>query len=119
MSEVEHVTGVLVKLDRGDLSLSEFAHNIICKLGLDTDKHYDPTDPLEGLMDLCYEQYIQYGGEIYQIIDRADPDPYDDIYDCKKMPGSKNKFTFNVRYYDGGCCLTEALGKALDKLDKK
>ena len=62
------------------------------------------------------EEYLIYNGFVYEI-NSVDFDPCDDI-----MTASENKnrsIDFEVKFYNGSCCMKEALETSIDKMNAK
>lgn len=73
----------------------------------------------EALLDgPFYKQFAIYKNNVVEIIEDKEIQ-YDDIFYASKMQGEKNIYNFVVQYYNGGCCLSEAVEEALDYAFKK
>lgn len=68
----------------------------------------------DALLEEHYDEYIIYDGNLYSIGDLEDVDIYDELFKSKRID-DKN-IGFEVKYYNGGCSLTEAIHQALDNL---
>lgn len=105
-------TGKLVKLDISPFTKEEYAEKILEGKKV---KYYDTY--LEGLLDKHYETYFEYKNELYKILDCNSEEEDADIFVSKSC--KDGTIDFITRYYDGGCGFSEALGYALDNLDKE
>jgi hypothetical protein len=70
----------------------------------------------ELLSDEFYEQYYINGKTIYRVY----PETLDSEYDFfEANTNVENGYDFHVMYYNGGCCLSEALDYAIKDLKSK
>lgn len=69
----------------------------------------------EEFKNLCYEEFYIYEDKVYKIVKEA-LNPYEDIFDAKK--GVDGEIIFELKYYNGGCCMSEALEESLKKIPK-
>jgi len=72
---------------------------------------------VECLLDQHHREYAVHNDKIYEVhIEEQDPDP-NDIFNATHDPDGTINFV--IRYYNGGCGFNEAIGYALDGLDKE
>ena len=110
MSETRHYIGKLIKVDNpNNLSTEDLAKEI---LNVDSFESYYNSFS-EKLISDNYNEYFIYNGIIYKI--EAKDYEYEDVYIATK---NENRFDINVKFYDGGCSLDEAIETALNKLKK-
>lgn len=113
MSEVQHQSGKLVRLDR---KLNETLEEQ-CKRVLEVtelDKYC--SSYREQLQQTHYEEFIIHNDTLYQVKDLVKHDPDEDLFKIKKINGSD--FEFEVKYYNGGCGLEEAIESAFEELEQ-
>jgi hypothetical protein len=74
-------------------------------------------DPMEylGMSDL-YERYIFYKNKLHRVEDFEELDPYGDVQVLNANPDGT--FSFEMRYYNGGTCLSEMIEESLEQLNK-
>ena len=65
--------------------------------------------------DATRDQYFIHDAKIYEII-KEDTDPYDNTYNA--YPNKDGTINFEVRFYNGSCCLEEALAEAMKEMNK-
>lgn len=114
MSEVDWYVGKLVKVERLENELLENQCKRICEelnIRLDHLQYHD--NYIELLLDEKYNEYIVYDNTLYSI-SKQRKDEWDDIYEASQ--NEDGSISFNVKYYNGGCNLNEALNEALEKL---
>ncbi len=107
MSDYEQYKGTLTPVDDIEVKAEESAIRI---LGDKYDKEYGAE---EQLTDEYYKDYVIYNDRVYKV-DKEEQDPYDDIMDA--TDNGDGSFSFHVKYYNGGCCMNEAIEGAMDKL---
>jgi len=95
MSETVHYKGKLIPTGK---TMAEF------------DPEIEDIDMFE---DHYYEKAIIVNGLVYEIKYSKVYD-YEDIFTSSK--NSDGSISFEVKYYNGGCCLGEAIEEALDSL---
>ena len=67
------------------------------------------------LCDEGYQEYVAAHGVIYKV-DNTEIDPYDDVYEAEKQPDGSYRYT--LKYYNGGCCFSEAIETALERAEE-
>jgi 3-methyladenine DNA glycosylase AlkC len=118
MSECESHQGRLVKFPKLDgEKVLDCVHRYIKEHNIVISQYaIDCTDVGELISDCLYNKLFLYKDEIYEICDFMMED-YEDLYVAKEV--KEGEFEYVLRYYNGGCCLTEALEHALNKLKIK
>ena len=115
MSEVDWYKGKLTRVNRKENETLEQ----LCRRILDKENKFKRDwhdDYRDALLDECYESYTEIKGEIYRI-EKERKDECDDIFEAHK--NEDGTINFEVKYYNGGCCLSEAIEIALRKLNKE
>ena len=110
MSETVHYKGVLRKVERQEGETLEEQ----CKRLLDNKdipSYYDSYE--ECFSDECYDKFTIYNGIIYNI-EKEDVGTDEDIFNAKIE--DNGEISFEVRYYNGGCGLEEAIEEALKNI---
>lgn len=113
MSETVHYKGKLIRADKlPNETLEEQCKRILELIGqctyCEVDEFY--TSYAEMLTDEYYQQYIIHRDDLYQIEYRS-LDMDDGIFITKPIPYG---YEFEVKYYNGGCGFSEAIGYALN-----
>ena len=62
------------------------------------------------------QDYIEKDGVLYEVIQKQGVDADDDIFEATQNPDGTIDFV--VKYYNGGCGFYDAIGEALDSLNK-
>jgi len=111
MSETEHYTGELIKIPKTS-SVEDMCKQICQESGMLETGYYETwREALEYDFD---KDYFIYDDVIYKV-DLVENDPYDDIFRASKSCNGRIKF--EVKYYNGGCCFSEALKEALKGIE--
>lgn len=111
MSEVDHYSGKLIEIPK----LKNETLDEQCKRLLKVDKlnkHYGTFQ--EMFEEELYEEYKIHKNVIYKLEEKKYIDCSDDIFVAHK--NNDGTIAFEVQYYNGGCCFSEALDYALNKL---
>lgn len=113
MSDYEAHYGKIKKVETG-LSCEEFAKQEFIKLTKEEDlpKGYD--NFIEALRDESEEFYF-IDSNIYKI-ENTELDGDSDVFRYKEL--EDNSIEYNLRFYNGGTCLSEQIQKIIDKVDK-
>lgn len=109
MSETESRVGKLKKLD---VDVNKFIEEFIGDVEIPN--YYDTK--MEYFRDEYYEKFIIHGGVLYEVIEDTSFDAEIDIFEATEKDGI---ISYTLQYYNGGCSYDEAIGYALDKLNKK
>lgn len=113
MSEMEYHTGVLRSLDMSK-GLEETAKEICERKG------WKPWSVdcswVEALEDDGHGMYVVVNGIIYEV-DDSDIDPYNDVFDAERL--SDGTYRYTVKFYNGGCGFSEAVGTAMERLEEQ
>lgn len=111
MSEMVTKIGSLQKIEIQDNL--ENTCKMICN---NMDRHILPNNYeswIEYVRDRLYRDYVIVNDTLYKIINNIDIDE-DDLFFIRKT--QDNNLEYVVRYYNGSCCLSEALEKALNNM---
>lgn len=115
MSETVHYNGKLVKIDRlPDETLDSLCERI-CKENKETELSKYNHNWVEQLRDKFYDDYVIAKDTLFKIVDVKGLDFDYDVFNASINPDGT--INFDVMYYNGGCCLTEALEEALKNID--
>ena len=57
------------------------------------------------------QDFIVANGQIFEVLEKEDLDPYDDISQLRKM--TPDTYEFEFKFYNGGTCFSEMLEDAL------
>lgn len=113
MSEMQHFTGKLIKLPRRyDQTIEDQAKEILGNVELDS---WNSTY-VEQLREDDDDKYVIIEDVLYEIKDLSEKDPDDHMYNARKING--NDYEFEVRFYNGGTYLGEAVSDAVEKIKK-
>ena len=114
MSDYEAHYGKIKKVET-ELSCEKFAKQEFIKLtGKDTLPNYCDNF-IEALRDESEEFYFT-DSDIYKI-ENTELDGDADVFQYKEL--DDNSIEYNLRFYNGGTCLSERIEKILSKVSKK
>ena len=68
----------------------------------------------EMLCDELYDKYVVCNNRVYEILEKQYINYYDDI--SIAYENEDGTISYEVKYYNGGCCFSEAIEYALDEL---
>ena len=109
MSETEHVRGVLVIAQSGDVE--GFCKKYVKSLGIVFDDEcYESYE--EFVLLECRETHFIRNDNVYLIHSKGKVDPYDDIINAKQ--NEDGTIDFELRWYNGGASMEECLEEALE-----
>jgi len=106
---MRHYKGKLVKLPRRfDQTLEEQAKELVNEKVLEQwNKTY-----LDQLLDEGdYKEYMVINGDLYKTKNLTEKNADNGLFNARRING--NDYEFEVRFYDGGCSLSEAINTAL------
>lgn len=110
MSETVHYKGVLEKINKKNgESLEEQCKRLLNDIELDSyyDSYQEKITELNG--------YYVYDNDLYKV-HASELNPYDNIFTAKR--NSLDNISFEVKYYNGGCGLAEAIDIALENMEE-
>ena len=117
MSQYEHIKGKIKLVDIQGISLEDTCMMALQREGIDPDPEYDPEQPYEmQIWDECYHKFVVYDDNLYEVLDSEYVGDYD-IYNASM--NADGTISFEVCFYSGGCSMEEAVGEALDRMNKK
>ena len=121
MSEYESWTGKVRKVNTMGLSIHEFVKSILSDSGWSTTEieekfNYWGDEIHEIIDDVLMEQYLIIDEKLYHVLSLNSEDPDSDIFNA--TIDKNNTIDFNVKYYNGGCGLEEAIGIAIKNIEK-
>ena len=117
MSEDVFYTGRLRRVYQGD-DLEGFAKSYVIDMGWEY--HESQDSYLECFEDMSIDNndtHIIDGDTIYEVVKRSSNNTYDDIFEASR--NGDDTIDFTVKYYNGGCCFSEAIEIALKGLKDK
>lgn len=113
MSDVELHFGKLRKLQlKENQSLEDFYKEKLAKKGITELRSYD-NDWEDAFRDEFNEKYFIVKGEVWEVFDHEERDD-EDIYELKS--NGDGTYSFIMRFYNGGTCLSECIEEELEKL---
>ena len=68
----------------------------------------------EAFKDEYREEYFIVNGVIWEVFDHVEDDDYNDIY--KITDNKDGTYSFIMKFYNGGTCLTECMEEQLEKI---
>ena len=71
-------------------------------------------DVNEMFSDELSEKFVESNGVMYIIEEKSELDVEDDIFKCESI--GNNRFSYIVKYYNGGCGFEEAIEEAIDNI---
>ena len=111
MSDTEHWRGTIYPVAKGP-DVEEAAGAALRKRGCEVENDVGYT-ALEQLLD-CYTRDYTYFDEILYEIKGTPIDPDADVSLAAARGGGR--IEFEVRFYNGGCCLSEAIKEAVQSI---
>lgn len=111
MSETVHYKGKLKKVERINNEILEDQCKRLLN-NIELDSFYDSY--AEMLIDEYYDRYIIHNKELYAIEEKEYIDPDCDVFNSQKI--NDEVIQFEVKYYNGGCGFSEAIGYALKNM---
>ena len=116
MSDYEHQRGRLIPQEKEENETVKAYFQRVLKEDFEEDDWND-NNPTEMLYEPdLYEKYFYVNEKLYTVLDLEEVDPYDDIQILKEDPRDGN--WFEMKYYNGGTCLSEMIEEAIEKLNK-
>ena len=112
MSQIVHYKGILKRVERLNNEDLEGCCKRLCNND-DLPSYYDNYQ--EFLTDEYYKKYTILGGEVY-LVEEIQNYEDKDIFEIEKI--SDDKYSFELKYYNGGCAFDEAIEEAFDKMNK-
>lgn len=111
MSRIELHIGTVKKVDTQGLTIEEWCQRECEKLGV-TELTYGNSNYLEVLADITkYNRFLKIKDKLYEITDAEYED--DDIYEM--YPNEDGSYSYVMRFYNGGTCLSECLEWGLNE----
>lgn len=111
MSEIVHYRGTLKKVERLDNETLEMQCKRLLNKRLlnnrELKSYYDSYK--EMLFYENYQKYVIHNDTLY-LIEKASIDPDEDVFKVNQV--DDRTYTFEVKYYNGGCSLDEAIEEA-------
>ena len=122
MSDYEHHRGKLILIEKSSTEDQEefFKRVMGDSFKEDAYKDYlDHKDIYEFFNDCNAYADFFYKDEysIYRVEEREEVDPYDDVQVLRENPDGS--YYFEMRFYNGGTCLSEMIEEALENFAKK
>lgn len=112
MSETEHLRGRIIPLNLGD-DIEEACRKVLIGYGeADAEAAKDGYSYREQLADFGYDSYLITDSKVYKI-EKEELDPYDDILNA--FLNEDGSISFEVKFYNGGCGLSEAIESAIKR----
>ena len=71
----------------------------------------------EYLVSEFYDYYVVVGENVYKVISKEEIDFDDNAFDLTNLQNGEYKY--NVRYYNGGCCFSEAIQYAFEENEEE
>lgn len=115
MSETVHYSGKLIKINQSPNETLDSLCERICKENKVTERSKYNNNWIEQLLDRFYDDYVVVKDTLFKIEDKRGLDFDYDVFNASVNPDGT--INFDVMYYNGGCCLTEALEEALSNID--
>ena len=115
MSETVHYKGKLIEIKRlNNESLEDLCERICKEKGVNELSTYNDTWA-DQITDSFWQDTVIVNDKLYKIQDKEYLDNEFDIYSASLNPDGT--IDFDVMYYNGGCCFTEALEEALNNIN--
>lgn len=115
MSETQHFRGKLREVILlPDETFEEYAKREM-KVRGETELPEDYSNYVEFLAESEYVKYIAINGKLYHILETKELDADGDIFEAKT--NVDDTIDYEVRFYNGGCGLDEAIEEAINKMN--
>ena len=115
MSEMVNYTGRLKEIiPSGEDALQDIARRLLTQLQIDEGVEYCDGNMLDWLQECRGDEYIVVDGRLFEIINMKCGNTADAFF-----KGSINQdgfISFDVQFYNGGWCLSEAIELVLKKI---
>lgn len=78
---------------------------------------WDEDESIQEFLGNCdlYATYFYSTGKLYFNVEHKELDPYEDIQELEG--DDENGYTYFMRFYNGGTCLSEMIEESLDKVN--
>jgi hypothetical protein len=116
MSHYEHKRGRLVLLEREENEDTKEYFKRVLQNKFDEEEWNDSDGNIYEFISMSDlgEEFFYAKEQLYKAFDVEDVDPYDDLQILKEDP--RGGYWFEMKYYNGGTCLSEMVEEALEKL---
>lgn len=116
MSNYEHKRGRIVLVERGeDEAIKDYFKRVLDDKFEEEEWNDSDGNIYEFIsMSDLDEEFFYSKEKLYKTIEIKDVDPYDDLQILKE--DSRGGYWFEMKYYNGGTCLSEMIEEALEKL---
>jgi hypothetical protein len=111
MSETVYITGKITPVVLAG-SADETAWGILKSRGKSKETYYN--DSAEQLCDDFYKEFIVIDGVLYHL-ESTEMSDDEDIYNARE--NTDGSINFEVKFYNGGCSLSEAIEEAVGRLE--
>ena len=116
MSETQHFRGKLREvITLPGETLEEYAKSEM-KVRGETELPEYCSNYVKFLTDEEWAKYIDINGRLYHIVENKELDADGDI--CEAKMNSDGTIDYEVRFYNGGCGLDEAIEEAVNKMNE-
>lgn len=116
MSETEIHIGKLNEIDLKGVPVATWCENKCKELGIKLESWHD--DYIDALQSETYYSrsdvfYLVHGNKVYEVKDKELEEYYDilEIY-----PNNDGSYSYVMKFYNGGTCLSECLEEKLNKI---
>lgn len=113
MSQTVHYKGILKRIERLNNEDLENCCKRLCNRE-DLPSYYDNYQ--EFLTNEYYRQYVIVDTEVY-FVEKIKDHEDGDIFELEQI--SEGKYSFELKYYNGGCSFDEALEEAFEKINER
>ena len=116
MSEYEHKRGRIVLVEKEKTETTEDFFKRVLADKFDDEEWEDADGNIYEFLSMSDlgEEFFYAKEKLYKAFDVEDVDPYDDLQILKEDP--RGGYWFEMKYYNGGTCLSEMVEESLEKL---
>lgn len=113
MSETVHYKGKIKLVEKiGNETLEDVCKRVCIANNItELPEYYD--EWREVIFDDLYDKYVDFNNNLYEIIENKEIGDFD-IFDMHE--NTDGTYDFDVMFYNGGCCLSEALETAFNRM---
>ena len=117
MSDYQHERGRLISIEKLDgEEVKDYFKRVLGESF--TEEYWDGKDPRKILYEQdLYNSVFYSNGILYKVLELEEIDPYDDIQILREDP--RGGYYFEMKYYNGGTCISEMIEESLEKLHNK
>lgn len=116
MSDYEHKRGRIILVEKENTEITKDFFKRVLADKFDDEEWEDADGNIHQFLSMSDlgEEFFYSKDKLYRAFDVEDIDPYDDLEILKEDP--RGGYWFEMKYYNGGTCLSEMVQDSLEKL---